>query len=117
MNNSTHTVALSRVRLYLTPKLSQLCPLQFRVISSAICLQVNQLETDVTDWDSNYSEKTQMSLKKTEITTSWRTYRGGGRGDLSVILVYLSFYKLFPIKNCICCACRWCGIAYNISLL
>ena len=38
---------------------------------------------DVTDWDSNYGEKTQMSLKETKITTSCYINQEGGRGNLS----------------------------------
>ena len=40
---------------------------------------------DVTVWDSNYSERTQ-------ITTSWR------RGNMSLIVQILTFYKLFPMR-------------------
>ena len=40
---------------------------------------------DVTDWDSNYGEKTQMLLKKTQITTSLAQH-WQGKGGIWVFL-------------------------------
>ena len=57
---------------------------------------------DVTDWDSNYGENTQMLPKENQITTSCHVNQGGGRirGNLSAFSVHLSFYKLlFSILN------------------
>ena len=53
---------------------------------------------DVTDWDSNYGESTQMLLKKTQIKTCCQMIIQRG-GEFECFSVYLSFYKLFPLNN------------------
>ena len=49
---------------------------------------------DVTDWDSNVTEKTQMLLKKLKCYFLAQHQGGEGRGNLGVFSVHMSFYKL-----------------------
>ena len=50
---------------------------------------------DVTDWDSNNGESSQMLLKKTQIKTcSCKT--SGVVGEFEYFSVHLNFYELFP---------------------
>ena len=55
------------------------------------------LRTDVTDWDSNYGESTQMILK-TQIKTCCHIHQGK-EGEFECFPVRLSFYKLYYLRT------------------
>ena len=69
--------------------------------------------TDVTDWDSNYGESTQMLLKKGQLKTCCHIIlrRGdGGRGrEIWVLLSTYEFLEVFPLHHAHCIVSKYLG--------
>ena len=57
-------------------------------------------QMDVTDWDSNYGESTQMYVTEKNSNKNLLPYKTSeGGGEFECFSVHLSFYKLFPDTN------------------